>query len=296
MGGSGTLGIGMRHGDVFAAIKANVPAEVEHVSSRMYFPPQTVPADVTLPDPPIVVDYSAQNDGWSRGPRRLRQGHERAEIRRSSCTGGRSATRTTTRDPEGQRPDQLLRLAGRQEERVLSGVHQRLDQRPAALAGPARRQEAGAGQRVLPLEERRATRRTRSRRSCFWSRHRTSRPRSPIPTEATADVSLRRLQKLRVAPGATVVSGRSARPTARSRPTRGVRHHPRVEDHRGADHTQRPDGEVASRGPIERRGPERPGPTPTAEPAEGVEQQMPVSPSTPPPGPERAGVFDGGAI
>lgn len=67
MGGSGTLGIGMRHGDVFAAIKANVPAEVKHVSSRMYFPPKTVPADVTLPDPPIVIDYSAQNDGWSRG-------------------------------------------------------------------------------------------------------------------------------------------------------------------------------------------------------------------------------------
>ncbi|MDB5307922.1 MAG: hypothetical protein JWO38_2124 [Gemmataceae bacterium] len=67
MGGSGTLGIGMRHGDVFAAVKANVPARVEHVSSRMYFAPRTVPAGVTLPDPPIVVDYSAPNDSWSRG-------------------------------------------------------------------------------------------------------------------------------------------------------------------------------------------------------------------------------------
>lgn len=67
MGGSGTLGIGMRHGDVFAAIKANVPAEIKHVSSRMYFPPQEVPASVILPDPPIVVDYSAQNDSWSKG-------------------------------------------------------------------------------------------------------------------------------------------------------------------------------------------------------------------------------------
>ena len=67
MGGSGALGIGMRHGNIFAAIKANVPAEVKHVSSRMYFPPLTMPANVTLPDPPIVVDYSAQNDGWSRG-------------------------------------------------------------------------------------------------------------------------------------------------------------------------------------------------------------------------------------
>lgn len=67
MGGSGTLGLGMRHGDVFAAIKANVPARVEHVSSRMYFPPQSVPADVKLPDPPICIDYSAPNDKWSQG-------------------------------------------------------------------------------------------------------------------------------------------------------------------------------------------------------------------------------------
>lgn len=67
MGGSGTLGIGIRHGDVFAAVKANVPAKVEHVSSRMYFGAKMVPADVTLPDPPIVVDYSAQNDSWSKG-------------------------------------------------------------------------------------------------------------------------------------------------------------------------------------------------------------------------------------
>lgn len=67
MGGSGTLGIGMRHGDVFAAIKANVPAKVDHVSRRIYLPPLEVPADVKLPDPPIVVDYSAPNDNWAQG-------------------------------------------------------------------------------------------------------------------------------------------------------------------------------------------------------------------------------------
>jgi pimeloyl-ACP methyl ester carboxylesterase len=66
MGGSGTLGLGMRHGDVFAAIKANVPARVEHVSDRLGFPPRSLPADVILPDPPVCVDYSAQNDGWSK--------------------------------------------------------------------------------------------------------------------------------------------------------------------------------------------------------------------------------------
>jgi pimeloyl-ACP methyl ester carboxylesterase len=67
MGGSGTLGIGMRHGDVFAAIKANVPAGIEQVSNRMYFPPQSVPPSLRLPDPPVAVDYSAPNDGWSFG-------------------------------------------------------------------------------------------------------------------------------------------------------------------------------------------------------------------------------------
>ena len=67
MGGSGTLGIGMRHGDVFAAIKANVPAGIEHVTQRMYFPPLSVPENVSLPDPPVCIDYSAPNDGWSVG-------------------------------------------------------------------------------------------------------------------------------------------------------------------------------------------------------------------------------------
>ncbi len=71
MGGSGTLGIGMRNGDVFAAIKANVPAGIEHVSNRMYFPPQTPPENVKLPDPPVAIDYSAQNDGWSAGHERF---------------------------------------------------------------------------------------------------------------------------------------------------------------------------------------------------------------------------------
>ena len=67
MGGSGTLGIGIRNGDVFAAIKANVPAGIEHVSQRMFFPPLSVPENMKLPDPPIVIDYSGQNDSWSVG-------------------------------------------------------------------------------------------------------------------------------------------------------------------------------------------------------------------------------------
>jgi len=71
MGGSGTLGIGMRNGDLFAAIKANVPAGIEHASNRLYFPPATPPESPKLPDPPVAVDYSAPNDGWSFGHERF---------------------------------------------------------------------------------------------------------------------------------------------------------------------------------------------------------------------------------
>ena len=76
MGGSGTLGIGLRHGDVFAALKANVPAGVIHVSNRLGFvgaPTNEVEraafdkAVASIPDPPVLVDYSAPNDQWSKG-------------------------------------------------------------------------------------------------------------------------------------------------------------------------------------------------------------------------------------
>ncbi len=71
MGGSGALGIGMRNGDLFAAIKVGVPAGIEHVSHRMGFAPQTLPVEVKIPDPPVVIDFSAQNDNWSFGHERL---------------------------------------------------------------------------------------------------------------------------------------------------------------------------------------------------------------------------------
>ena len=69
MGGSGTLGLGLRHGDVFAAIKANVPAGVEHACNRLG--DGGLPAEAVLPDPPVCVDYSSQTDTWSKNHERL---------------------------------------------------------------------------------------------------------------------------------------------------------------------------------------------------------------------------------
>ncbi len=61
MGGSGALGIGMCHGELFAAVKVNVPAGVEHALDRMAMAGEDMPA------PPVCIDYSAPNDTWSEG-------------------------------------------------------------------------------------------------------------------------------------------------------------------------------------------------------------------------------------
>ena len=61
MGGSGALGLGMCRGDLFAAVKVNVPAGVEHMMDRCFH------TGISLEDPPVCVDYSAQNDLWSAG-------------------------------------------------------------------------------------------------------------------------------------------------------------------------------------------------------------------------------------
>lgn len=73
MGGSGALGIAFPRGDIFTAILANVPAGVEHICDRSCLGREK-PDGFSIPDPPLVVDYSAQNDEWSTGHEKLYQG------------------------------------------------------------------------------------------------------------------------------------------------------------------------------------------------------------------------------
>ncbi len=70
MGGSGALGIAMCRGDLFAAVKVNVPAGVRHLVDRCDLE-HTVLNGFSIPDPPVLVDYSAQNDPWSAGHQHL---------------------------------------------------------------------------------------------------------------------------------------------------------------------------------------------------------------------------------
>ncbi len=63
MGGSGSLGIGLRRGDLFAAISVTVPAGADHALFRM--------DGTQYPDPPPLFNFSAQNDNWSKGQSQL---------------------------------------------------------------------------------------------------------------------------------------------------------------------------------------------------------------------------------
>lgn len=55
--------IGMRRGNIFAAANVAVPAEIDHLKARLF--------GQEVPDPPVLVNFSAPNDGWSRGQEEL---------------------------------------------------------------------------------------------------------------------------------------------------------------------------------------------------------------------------------
>lgn len=62
MGGSGTLGIGLAHGDVFAALQADVFAGVDHAVYRL--------KDATS-EPPYLSMIFSHLDTWSKGAEQL---------------------------------------------------------------------------------------------------------------------------------------------------------------------------------------------------------------------------------
>lgn len=72
MGGQGSLGIGLPHGEVFAAINGNVPATVWYAAKRMGFVDNNGNDvsfnDYQVPayDPPFLLDWSGSDDAWSR--------------------------------------------------------------------------------------------------------------------------------------------------------------------------------------------------------------------------------------
>lgn len=71
MGGQATYAIGLAHGEVFAAVNANVPATVWFAAARLGFVDANgedaeAPGPSGFADPPVCVEWSGVDDVWSR--------------------------------------------------------------------------------------------------------------------------------------------------------------------------------------------------------------------------------------
>ncbi len=203
MGGSGTLGIGMRHGDLFAAVKANVPAGVNHVCSRMYFPPRTVPANVTIPDPPVVVVYSAQNDGWSRGHDTFVAGMNERKYALVLYWGPFGHANNHADIMKVNDLINSFDWLGVKKNEAYPVFTNASTNDPLPWPNHLADKRAGQINAFFRWKNVRDTPDT-FETTLFLVKPTEIKTRFRIPTEATADVSLRRLQKLRIAPGAMV--------------------------------------------------------------------------------------------
>lgn len=67
MGGSGTLGLGINHGDIFAALQGEVPAGTKHAIYRLNNTKSVKDRIGTGDDVPPVFVFFSQKDGWSKG-------------------------------------------------------------------------------------------------------------------------------------------------------------------------------------------------------------------------------------
>ena len=203
MGGSGTLGLGLPHGDVFAAVKANVPAGVWHAYDRLQLGEEDAPEG--LPEPPVCFDYSAPNDNWSAYHEALFEG---VEARKYSYVAYWGNYGHENNDEKVAKYNDLFKTFDwtsiRKNEAYPVFTNASTD---SAIPWPERPENAPAGQRgayfrwqnqtdaenEFAIELRLATK--EELQSKIFE----------IPTESTADVSLRRLQNFRVAPNESVI-------------------------------------------------------------------------------------------
>lgn len=203
MGGSGSLGIGMRHGEVFASEMVWVPAGTEHVARSMFFGAKT-PADAAIADPPVLLNMSAQNDGWSKGQDVLIKGV--AEKKFAMVLGW---------GPIGHTGDTRLYVKNCGEVMAMPWLEIRKDAAYPVFLG------ASSDQKPPWLHPKDADERGQLNAFFRWKNVKDepadfamrlwieqppkTEPAHPMPKESVADVTFRRLQKFKVPAGKSCV-------------------------------------------------------------------------------------------
>jgi pimeloyl-ACP methyl ester carboxylesterase len=219
MGGCGALALGLPHGDIFAALLAVVPAGTGYVAFRMGFPPALTPgasreegdiwtqqiSGFGLPDPPIMVDFSAQNDSWSQTQPQLLQAAQAGRLPLVLAWGpfGHTAFNTAV----AKYPQDAVALAFpwleiRKNAAYPSFTNASSNQRPPWGASSTDFDESGQINAYFRWKNQ------QDKRSKFamklWIAHPiVKNPPPAMPDTSTTDITLRRLQSFKVTLGRT---------------------------------------------------------------------------------------------
>jgi predicted esterase len=219
MGGNGTLGIGMHHGDIFAAIRATVPAGTNFASYSMgQFAPSPAIASTPeeraawithvsanhRPDPPVTLDFSSPNDGWSTSQPALLTASQYGRlplILTWGPFGHATFGSLIAKTPICQIGLAFPWLDIRKDEPYPVFTASTIDQHSPWLNTPADFDSAGQINAYLRWKNQLDTPTTFA--IDLWIAHPTVPNPPPMPTTATTDVTLRRLQHFHPQPNQT---------------------------------------------------------------------------------------------
>lgn len=218
MGGNGALGIGIHHGDIFAAMRVTVPAGTGFASYSMggFAPSAAFNATQTersawlkkasglgIPDPPVIVDFSSPVDSWSMTQPALLQAAQAGHLPLVVSWGpfGHTAFASAiAKSPLCQIALAFPWLEIRKDEAYPVFTHASSDEQSPWLNGPADFDNSGQINAYFRWKDEADT--ASGVAMELWIDHpKVESPSAAMPDTAMADVTLRRLQRFRVQPG-----------------------------------------------------------------------------------------------
>jgi pimeloyl-ACP methyl ester carboxylesterase len=190
MGGSGSLGIGLNHGDIFAAVSVVVPAGTDHLKYRM--------ANGKFADPPPLFNISSHLDGMAAGQDALLKFLQEKKYFVSFAWGPFGHTyNVSVANPAAY---EFPWLAIRRNEAYPVFAHATTDNKFPALNNKTDPDQNGQINGYFRWRNIEDTADAFAMELRLVKKDELKRP-VETPRESVADVTLRRLQKFAVAPG-----------------------------------------------------------------------------------------------
>ncbi len=199
MGGCGALALGMPHGELFAAIRPVVPAGTEYAAARTG---GFTALGVGLPDPPVMVDFSSPKDSWARTQPALVQAAQDKRLPLVLSWGPFGHTTFGSLVAKYPLCDVALAfpwLEIRKNEAYPVFTHASCDQRSPWLGSPTEFDGEGQMNAWFRWKNEKDTEAEFSMQ--LWIAHPAVQTPPPMPDAATADITVRRLQKFKIEAG-----------------------------------------------------------------------------------------------